>query len=242
MSLSLARGSFVAIVGANGSGKTTLAKHANGLLRPARGRVLLEGADIAPEPTARLARRVGYVFQNPDQQIFSASVRDELAFGVRNLNVSDADARVTRALEEFGLQDVADESPAVLGYGTRRLLTLAAVWAMQPSLWILDEPTTALDARHADRVLQVARAAQQAGATVVLISHDLARVAESAERVVVMSDGQVIGVGATREVFANAALLSRARLGPPPLTALAQRLAWPVTPLTVAELAASVLC
>lgn len=235
--LAIARGSFVALMGANGSGKTTLAKHANGLLRPTRGRVLLDGRDIAREPTAQLAKRVGYVFQNPDHQLFAASVREELAFGLRNIGLS-ADAIqqcVSRTLDEFGLRAVADQPPAILNYGARRLVTLAAVWAMQPTLWILDEPTTGLDARHAELVMQHVRRAQQDGATILLISHDVERVAACAERVLIMSEGRVMGDGTPREIFADRQQLQAARLTAPPVTMLAQRLQWPVMPLSVAE-------
>jgi energy-coupling factor transporter ATP-binding protein EcfA2 len=241
VSLSIAQGSFVAIVGANGSGKTTLAKHTNGLLRPTRGRVCLRERDIAQDTTAQLARDVGYVFQNPDHQLFAASVRDELAFGLRNIGLHDhaLSVRIDEALEAFELHSVADMPPATLNYGTRRLVTLAATWAMRPTLWILDEPTTGLDARHADLVLHYAREAQRAGATIVLVSHDIPRVAASAERVIVMSEGRLIGDGTPSQIFSERSLLQQARLTPPPVTTLAQRLGWSTTPLTVAEFVAT---
>jgi energy-coupling factor transporter ATP-binding protein EcfA2 len=237
VTLSIAQGSFVALVGANGSGKTTLAKHANGLLRPTRGVVRLAGRNIQHDSTAQLARRVGYVFQNPDHQLFAATVREELAFGLRNIGLEECalKQRIDEALEVFDLYEVATQPPVTLGYGARRLVTLAATWAMRPALWILDEPTTGLDARHADWVWQCAREAQRTGATIVSISHDIARVAVYAERVVVLERGQIIADGAPHDIFSDVALLQRARLSAPPVTTLAQRLGWASTPLTVAE-------
>jgi energy-coupling factor transporter ATP-binding protein EcfA2 len=235
VSFAVARGTFVAIVGANGSGKTTLAKQLNGLLRPDRGRVLLAGADIARRTTAELAHSVGYVFQNPDHQLFAASVREELAFGLQNLGFDKPEvaARVAETLATFDLAPVAGMPPATLGYGARRLVTLAAVWAMRPSIWVMDEPTTGLDARHADLVLRTAREAQAQGATIILISHDIPRVAANADRVLVMRDGRLIGDAPPPQVFASGALLREARLSAPPVTELARRLGWPGAPLTV---------
>ncbi|MBI5876950.1 MAG: ATP-binding cassette domain-containing protein [Chloroflexi bacterium] len=239
ISFSIGRGEFVALLGANGSGKSTLAKHVNGLLRPTAGRVLLDGADIAHTPTGQLARRVGYVFQNPDHQIFAATVREEIAFGLHNIGMSATQAheRTQAALETFDLRALAETPPAVLNYGARRLVTLAATWAMQPEIWVLDEPTTGLDAKHADLVMQHARTAWQAGATIILISHDMARVAAYAGRVIVLSEGRIVADGPTRDVLADAATLAPARLLPPPVLALAQRLGWTAAPLTVAEFA-----
>lgn len=237
VSVTIDRGSFVALLGANGSGKSTLAKHINGLLRPTAGRVLLDGADIAHTPTGELARRVGYVFQNPDHQIFAASVREEIAFGLHNIGLQRArvDERTQAALDTFELRDLAATPPAVLNYGARRLVTMAAVWAMDPQIWVLDEPATGLDARHADLVMSHTQAAWRAGATVILISHDMARVAAYAERVIVLNEGRIVADGPTRTILSDPAVLAPARLLPPPVTALAQRLGWPQAPLTVAE-------
>jgi energy-coupling factor transport system ATP-binding protein len=237
VSFTVQGGSFVAIVGANGSGKTTLAKHLNGLLRPERGRVLVDGADIARRTTAQLAQRVGYVFQNPDHQLFAASVCEELAFGLHNLALPKdvIPQRIAGALAAFDLEPLAEMPPATLGYGARRLVTLAAIWAMAPAVWVMDEPTTGLDARHADRVLRAARDAQARGATIIFISHDIPRVAAHAERVLVMRNGSVIADAAPREIFGDAALLRAARLSAPPVTELARRLGWSAAPLTVDE-------
>jgi energy-coupling factor transport system ATP-binding protein len=237
VSFTVPSGSFVAIVGANGSGKTTLAKHLNGLLRPERGRVLVDGEDIAKRATAQLAHRVGYVFQNPDHQLFAASVREELAFGLQNLALPKdvIPPRIAEALAAFDLEPLAEQPPATLGYGARRLVTLAAIWAMAPAVWVMDEPTTGLDARHADRVLRAACDAQARGATIIFISHDIPRVAAHAERVLVMRDGTLLADAAPREIFGDAALLRAARLTAPPVTELAHRLGWPAAPLTVDE-------
>jgi energy-coupling factor transport system ATP-binding protein len=150
-------GDYVAVIGQNGSGKTTLVKHFNGLLRPTQGRVLVKHTtrnarhgtlkDTESLTVGQLAQTVGYVFQNPDHQIFCATTREEIAFGPRNLGLSETEVkrRVEEALVRFNLEQYADRPPAVLGYGLRRKIGVAAVYSMQPRIFILDEPTTGLD-------------------------------------------------------------------------------------------------
>ena len=132
-------GQFVALVGPNGGGKSTLARHLNGLLRPQRGSVAIHGQPTVQRAVSDLAREVGYVFQNPDHQIFAPTVREEISFGLRNLGLrgDGLSQRVDEALAAFDLHDVAELPPAVLGYGLRRLVTVASVWAMQPPIWVL---------------------------------------------------------------------------------------------------------
>src|SRR3990172_5851456 len=139
-------GEFLALVGQNGPGKSTLAKHLNGLLRPARGRVRLDGEDISGVSTGRLARQVGYVFQNPDHQLFSPSVEQELGLGPRYLGLTPAEVNdhVQRGLHSFGLQSIAQRGPGTLSFGLRRKVSIAAVATLQPLVWVLDEPTTGL--------------------------------------------------------------------------------------------------
>jgi len=226
VNLSIEAGDFLAIVGQNGSGKTTLAKHFNGLLRPTRGRVLVLGQDTAGQRVGQLARKVGYLFQNPDHQIFAPTVWEEVAFGPRNLGFSDEEvaARTSEALALFGLADQADTPPAVLGYGLRRQVTVAAVWAMRPQILVLDEPTAGLDWRSTCTLMEEITNLNRQGHTIILITHDMKLVAEFARQVLVLDEGQILACGPTRQVFQQEALLRQAFLAPPPITALARRM------------------
>ncbi len=242
LSLEVPEGQFVAIVGPNGGGKTTFAKHLNGLLRPHQGELRLFGQPTAQRPVGELARQVGYLFQNPDLQIFQVSVREELAFGPRNLGLGEREVqgRVEEALERFDLQRWADVPPAVLGYGQRRMVTVAALWTMQPRIWVLDEPTTGLDGWLTQRVVEAMQALHSAGHTLLLITHD-PRLAALAERVAVISGGRIAYDGPTHALMADPATLQRFGLEPPAVTRLAQRVAGvPDDLLTVEELVAAV--
>jgi energy-coupling factor transporter ATP-binding protein EcfA2 len=226
MDLRVLGGQFMALVGANGSGKTTLVKHFNGLLRPRRGQVCVAGRDTASCSVGELARQVGYLFQHPEQQIFSATVRQEVAFGPRNLGLSPAevDARVDAALIRFDLTAVADTPPAILSYGLRRRVTLASLAAMDPPLLVLDEPTVGLDASSLRETLGWLAELQSRGHTILLVTHDMALVAEYAERAVVLHEGQILADGRPVDLFRQSDLLARASLAPPPVMALAQAL------------------
>jgi energy-coupling factor transporter ATP-binding protein EcfA2 len=223
--LALADNAYLGIIGQNGSGKTTLIKHFNGLLRPTAGRVLVYGIDTRAASVGSLARTVGYVFQNPDHGIFCSTTRLEIAFGPRNLGLSadEVQERVDETLAAFGLADYASVPPAVLGYGLRRLVSIAAVYAMRPRLLILDEPTQGLDQRSTQDLMRRVDAMHAAGHTIVLVSHDMQLVAEHCQELLVM-DGALLK-GTPAEVFSRAAHLTRASLAPPPVTALAARLA-----------------
>ena len=234
VSLAFGSGQRIALVGQNGSGKTTLVRHLNGLLRPTAGRVLLDGADTAERTVAWLARRVGLVFQDPDRQIFSGSVRAEVEFGPRNLGVSGADLRaiVDQALEAVGLEREARTNPYDLGASRRKLLALASVLAMQTPILVLDEPTTGQDRRGVDRLRSIVDAAAGQGRTVIAISHDMRFVAESFDRVVVMRAGRVILDGAPSSVFARDAWhdLRSTYLEPPASAVIGDRLGLGATP------------
>jgi energy-coupling factor transport system ATP-binding protein len=223
LDLVIPRGQFAALVGANGSGKTTLVKQFNGLLRPRRGRVRLASEDTTGRTVGELARQVGYLFQHPEQQIFGSTVRQELAFGPRNLGLARAEveARVEAALARFGLAAVADRPPAILSYGLRRRVTLASLAAMDPPLLVLDEPTVGLDAPGLRETFNWLVELQAQGRTILLVTHDMALTAEYADRLIVLHEGQIIGDGAPADIFEEADLLARASLTPPPLAALA---------------------
>jgi energy-coupling factor transport system ATP-binding protein len=241
VSLSVAPGELVAVIGQNGSGKTTLARHFNGLLRPQRGQLLLDGRPTAGQSIGALARQAGYLFQNPDQQIFCATTREEIAYGPRNLGLAPAEvgARVAEALSRFGLEAVADRPPATLGYGLRRQVALAAVYALHSPILILDEPTGGLDGRGIAALVALLNELSVAGRTIVLISHDMALVAALAPRCLVMRQGEIVADAPTRDLLGGSEALAAAAVEPPQITRLGARL-FPDEPpaLTVAELCA----
>jgi energy-coupling factor transporter ATP-binding protein EcfA2 len=227
VNLTVGAGEFVALLGPNGSGKTTLAKHLNGLLKPARGRVLLDGRETRAARVAELARQVGYVFQNPDHQIFAATVGEEIAFGLRlqGLSPSSVAERVSEVLASFGLAAQIDLPPALLGWGQRRRIALAAVLATQPQILILDEPTGGLDHSSRQELMATVVAFNRAGRTVILITHDMRLVAECASRAVVLAGGRVDFDDTPRALFDHRSIMARARLATPPVVRLAQRMA-----------------
>jgi energy-coupling factor transport system ATP-binding protein len=241
VSLRIDRGDFVALIGQNGAGKTTLAKHFNGLLRPSAGTVRVLGTDTRTAGLADLARTVGYVYQNPDHQIFAQRVRSEVAFGPHNLGLSQAevDTRVSQALALVGLQDYADAFAFSLGRGQRQKLAVASVLAMEPPVLVVDEPTTGLDKPGARGILDLLSRWNADGRTIIVITHDMALVAERVPRTIVVNDGRILADGDTRDVLSDAPLLRAAFLRPPQVTRVAQRLSsFGVSPkvMTVEEL------
>jgi energy-coupling factor transport system ATP-binding protein len=233
----IGRGEFVAVVGRNGSGKTTLAKTLNALLVPTSGRVTLDGADVKRLALEDVARRVGFVFQDPDHQLFAATVVEEVAFGPTNLGLPPAEvaARVEEALGEVGLA-ARDDDPFLLDKGARQRLAVAAVLAMRPDVLVLDEPTTGLDHREQQRMLGLLRRLHAAGRTIVIITHTPWVIAEYAERVLLLSAGRLRYDGPVRGFFADAGLVAEASFRAPDVTRLGQ--AFGCTPLGVEELVA----
>jgi len=235
VNLTIARGEFIALAGPNGSGKTTLAKHLNGLLAPTAGRVVLGDVDVATLPLEAVAERIGFVFQDPDHQLFAASAVDEVAFGPTNLGLPPAEvaARVDEALAAVGLVE-RDADPFLLDKGARQRLAIATVLAMRPDALVLDEPTTGLDYREQMRVLELLRAQHRAGRTIVVITHTPWVIAEYAERVLLLAHGRLRYDGPVRGFFADPALVDEAAFRPPDVTRLGQALG--CTPLSVDEL------
>jgi len=243
VSLSIEPGQRVAIVGQNGSGKTTLVKHFVGLLRPLSGTVKLDGRDIVAEPIHRLAGLVGFVFQDPDDQLFSRSVERELRFGPSNLGkAQDAVARlVEQALEAIGLTSDRSTNPYDLDVSGRKLVALGSILAMDPAVLVLDEPTTGQDGPGVARVGGIVDAYAASGRTVIAITHDMEFAAAHFERVVVMRAGEIVADGAPAEVFApaNHALLDSTGLLAPVTARIASRLGLNVAPLTIEGLLAA---
>lgn len=238
--LEIPRGAFVAVLGQNGSGKTTLVKHFNGLLKPTKGRVLVNGQDTSKSSIGRLARSVGYVFQNPDHQLFSATVREEIEFGPRNLGLAPGEVarRADETMAHFDLAEHAAEPPALLSFGLRRKVSIAAVCSMRPEILILDEPTTGLDWQSTLDMMQLVQDLHRAGHTILLVTHDMKVAAEFTELTLVLRDGQVLLLDDTRSAFRQIEILRQTQIEPPQITALANRmrpLGMPEGVLTVEE-------
>ena len=236
---------ITAIIGQNGSGKTTLSKHFNGLLRPTKGRVLINGKDIARTRVSDLARSVGYVFQNPNYQIFCSTVREEIKYGLKHLKLSDEEikTRTRSVLERFDLTALAKQQPVSLGGGSKKVVALASVYAMDPSILLLDEPTTGQDQPGKARLGGLMREMAESGKTVIVISHDMNFVSEYTQRVIVMAGGQVIGDGTPAEIFSNEPVMAAAHVEPPQIYAAANYLRArgveiPVRRLTAEDLSA----
>src|ERR687898_1074488 len=232
--LRIGAGERLALVGQNGSGKTTLVRHLNGLLRPTEGSVTIDGRDATSMTVAQLASQVGLVFQDPDRQVFSGSVRSEVEFGPRNLGRRGAELEeaVAAAIEATGLAEDERTNPYDLGQSRRKLLALASVLAMRTPVLVLDEPTTGQDARGVERVRSIIEACAAEGRTVVAISHDMRFVAETFARVVVMRDGRVVLDGTPADVFAaeRAGDLRSTSLEPPLAAVIGHRLGLGSTP------------
>jgi energy-coupling factor transporter ATP-binding protein EcfA2 len=224
--LAVYEGDVVALVGENGGGKTTFAKAVAGLLKPTAGEVTVRGQAPAAVPAKHRAQTVGYLFQNPDHQIFQATVREEVAFGPRQLGLTPAEIerRAAAAVAAAGLEGREDEDPFAMPKGGRQRVALASVLALEPEILVMDEPTTGLDRGEVATLMDAVAALNRRGATVIFITHAMDVVARYARRVAVVAGGRVVGDGEPREVLADDELLSRAGLEPPLAARLAREL------------------
>jgi energy-coupling factor transport system ATP-binding protein len=226
VSVDIERGQIVGVVGQNGSGKTTLTKLMNGLLRPTSGTVTVEGRETATRSVQELAAHVGYVFQNPNHQLFATTVADELAFGPRNIGVPEEEIpeRVAEAVEFFDLASVLQLHPYRISFPLRKLVGIASIFTMRPSVFILDEPTTGQDHRTTSVINRLIHRLGERGDTVICVAHDMPLLADVAERLIVMWDTRLIADGSPQEVFSDRAILERTHLTPPQITQLSLRL------------------
>jgi energy-coupling factor transport system ATP-binding protein len=232
ISFEIKQGEFVAILGENGAGKSTLCRLCNGLLKPDEGRVFAAGQDTRLVKTSVLARRVGYLFQNPDRQLCQNTVREEIRFALEHalagspLSAEELKAEKDRRCEEmlslFGLNGERD--PFGLSRGERQQCALASVLARKPELLILDEPATGLDYRECMTIMGIISALHEKGTTIQLVSHDMEITSDFARRVLDLNEGRLIGDGPVREIMRNRELLDRASLLPAQIPALAQML------------------
>ncbi|MCI5651442.1 MAG: energy-coupling factor ABC transporter ATP-binding protein [Ruminococcus bromii] len=222
LTITIPDGAFVALIGANGAGKTTTAKLMRGLLKPTAGRVLVDGVSTAKCRTSALAKKIGFLFQNPDRQLCRMTVREEIAFGLELIGAQNIRDRVEAVLNDFGFD--GDRDPFSMSRGERQRIALASLIAAEPGVLILDEPTTGLDYRECMAMMARIQALNAQGTTVVMVCHDMELVLDFAERVLVFSAGQLLLDGKTREVFRNTAALEAASVLPPQMTRLSDLL------------------
>lgn len=245
VSLEIERGSFVAVLGHNGSGKSTLAKHLNAILLPTEGKVLINGIDTADENNLlKIRSTVGMVFQNPDNQIVANVVEDDVAFAPENLGVEPAEIRerVDNALKAVDMYEFRLHAPHLLSGGQKQRVAIAGVIAMQPEVIVLDEPTAMLDPKGRREVIDtVTRLCREKGITIVLITHHMSECID-ADRLIVMSNGDVVADGTPQEVFSQVELMHSEGLAVPATTELMWQLNnkgfnLPLTALGIADCA-----
>ena len=226
VSLDINPGEIVGIIGQNGSGKTTLVKHFVGLLKPTKGKVYVSGQDTEPLKVQQLAAHVGYVYQNPNHQLFARTVKDELEFGPRNMDLDEDEIqhRVEQAVEFFGLQQYLDIHPYRISFPLRKLVVMASIYTMRPDVFILDEPTTGQDNVTTQTVYWLIKRLRDEGSTVLCVAHDMILLAEVVDRMLVLRDGDLIMDATPREVFSNNEIMSSTHLTPPQITTFSLRL------------------
>jgi energy-coupling factor transport system ATP-binding protein len=227
VNLELRDGEFVAIMGENGAGKTTLVKMFNGLLKPDKGIVTVDGIDTRKKSVAQLSRDVGLIFQNPDNQLFAETVAQELAFSLRNFGFSEdvIERRVTSILNTLDLERYEKSSPFVLSGGERKRVALGAILVWDPKHVIMDEPTIGQDYLQKDRLRNFIMQLVSQGKTVIIVTHDVEFVAECKPRVVLLSHGKVIGDGSATTILTNSSLVKQASLVLPQISILMKNLA-----------------
>ncbi len=221
------KGEFIAILGANGAGKTTTVRLIDGLLKPTSGQVLIHGADTVKSPVSERARRVGFLFQNPDRQICKNTVREEILFGLRTVRGGEGEealqARADEVLRDF--EFTGEEEPFSLSRGQRQRVALASILAVEPEILILDEPTTGLDYLECCHIMdRIRRMNEGKQVTVIMVCHDMEVVLDYARRALVMANGRLLGDGLVREIFRDTELMEAASILPPQMIGLSLRL------------------
>ena len=213
VTFAIKQGEYVGLIGQNGAGKSTISKIISGLYKKFQGEAKVMGMDLRDKKVIqKIPCYVGYVFQNPDNQIFMRKVYDEVAYGLKNLKMpqQEIDQRVKEALKSVGLLSKIDEDPMFLGKGEKRRLTVASILAMDPKIMIVDEPTTGQDFRMSEDIMNLLEELNKAGTTILAITHDMTLVSEHTKRVIVMHNGTVTYDGSTRGFFSNEELLDKA--------------------------------
>jgi energy-coupling factor transporter ATP-binding protein EcfA2 len=226
LNVRIGRGEFVGIIGQNGSGKTTLVKHFDGLLRPTKGKVFINGKDTTTVQASELAKTVGYCFQNPDHQMVAFKVRDEVRFGLKNIGIrkEEVTKRTIEALDEVGMGYAIDEYVYELSQGERQKIAVASLLVMRPQILIVDEPTTGQDPVTSMRMFELLEDLNGKGSTIIIVSHNLDLVARFVKRVIVMKDGQILYDGTPRGAFSRPEMLEATSCNPPEMTRFGQML------------------
>ena len=227
ISFHVEKGEFAAIIGTNGAGKTTTVRLIDGLIRPDSGRIMISGADTAVSSVSERARRVGFLFQNPDRQICKNTVREEILFGLRTVRGDEGEealqARADEILKDFAF--TGDEEPFSLSRGQRQRVALASILAVEPEILILDEPTTGLDYLECCHIMdRIRRMNREKQVTVLMVCHDMEVVLDYADRVLVMAGGKLLADGPVRDVFRDTGVMEKASVLPPQMIGLSARL------------------
>lgn len=227
VSLTINDGEFIAIMGQNGAGKTTLIKHFNGLLKPSQGTVRVDGVETKKTSVAALSRNVGFVFQNPDHQLFSETVEEEIAFALKNFGFDKEtiEKRITWALNLLSLTQYRKTSPFLLSGGERKRVALASVLAWDPETLILDEPTIGQDHDQKEKLRQFIIQMQAQKKTVVIVTHDVEFVAECNPRVLLMKEGKIVADGMAKDILTNPELLAQSSIVLPQIAQIFMKLA-----------------
>lgn len=226
INLEIYKGEMIALIGQNGSGKTTLSKCLNGLYKPTRGNIIVDGLNSKKSSIVQMVKRVGYVFQNPDHQLFNSNCWDEIAYGPRNIELSEDEVkeRVEEAISVVGLPEMFhNEHPFFLSKGLRQRVAIASILALRPQVIIVDEPTTGQDTKQSLEIMDFLQELNEThGHTIIIITHDMPIVGKYARRVIAMAQARIMADGTTREVFTQSDVLQKTFLAPPQITQLAQ--------------------
>ena len=228
INLSIKKGEKVAIMGPNGAGKSTLFSHFNGLTEPEEGSVIVKGEKITytKDNLLSIRQKVGIVFQNPNDQLFAPTVKEDVAFGPMNLGLSleEVENRVNESLKMVGMEGYESKTPHHLSGGQQKRVAIAGIVAMRPEIMILDEPTAGLDPKGVDQVLNILETLNKEGLTIVISSHDVELITEFVDRVILLNNGKIIAEGNVDEIFSNNELLKEASLKPPKTTEILYKL------------------
>lgn len=223
ISISVEKGDVVAVMGPNGAGKTTLLKHFNALLLPSAGRVLIQGTEVTKKSARDVRKRVGFLFQNPDDQVFSPTVLEDVMFGPVNMGYSqpEAEEMARNSLKSLGIEELSERHPAHLSYGQKKKVALAGVIVMEPEILVMDEPLAGLDYSGSRELKGIIRGLnREKDMTVVFSTHLTERAAELSNRSVILNSGSLLAEGDTRELLTDASLMKRAGLEPPAVTSI----------------------
>ncbi|HAZ96483.1 ABC transporter ATP-binding protein [uncultured Treponema sp.] len=225
ISLSIKDGEFVALTGENGAGKSTFSKLLAGILKPSDGKISVNGIDTKKAKNSVLAKNTGFLFQNPDRQLCTYTVRDEIAFGQKALKTGteeEISKRTEKIIERFGFNP--DEAPFSLSRGQRQRLALASIIAVEPKVMILDEPTTGLDYKECMEIMSAVKELNKNGTTVIMVCHDMELVLDFAQRMIVLANGKIEADGKTLEIMRSKEILQKASLLPPQIIQIALEL------------------